>query len=163
MTGGATPVAAPPNLLDGFFTGVEEGELRIPRCQACERWHWYPKHRCPWCGHAQWTWQAPGGLARLFTWSRARRAFHPRLAGREGEVIAVVELDGAPGVRLVTNLVGVDEPEIGMALEVVFAEVDERLLPVFRPLPDHRPEVGADPPRPTGAPAAPPTREVAPE
>lgn len=134
MTGSIRDDAAL-GLLAGFFAGTEVGELRIPRCEACQRWHWYPKHRCPWCGDAGWSWHPAGSRAHLYTWARPRRAFHPDLSGREGEVVALVTVDEAPGVRLVTNLRDIDHPEIGMALEVGFDDVGGRCLPVFRPIP----------------------------
>jgi hypothetical protein len=48
-------------------------------------------------------------------------------------IVALVELD--EGVRLVSNLVGIDAAEVenGMPLVVLFAEVDGVALPQFRP------------------------------
>ncbi|MDT5192098.1 MAG: uncharacterized protein QOI28_4349 [Mycobacterium sp.] len=60
-------------------------------------------------------------------------------------VVAMVELDDEPDVRLITNVVGVpvDDVRVGMAVEVFFedwtalsGEEDSRVwVPLFRPVP----------------------------
>lgn len=51
-------------------------------------------------------------------------------------VIAIVDLDDAPGVRLTTNVVGCDPStvHIGMPVQVEFDHVDDVWVPVFRPV-----------------------------
>lgn len=50
-------------------------------------------------------------------------------------VLAVVELDDEPGLRLVTRLVEVEPSEvhIGQAVRVVFEQVEDVWLPLFAP------------------------------
>ncbi len=51
-------------------------------------------------------------------------------------VLAVVELDDEPGLRLVTRLVDVEPSEIhiGQAVRVVFDVVEDVWLPLFTPI-----------------------------
>jgi uncharacterized OB-fold protein len=51
-------------------------------------------------------------------------------------VVAMVELDDEPGVRLTTNVVDcpVDEVTVGMPVEVVFEEREDVWIPLFRPV-----------------------------
>ena len=76
--------------------------------------------------------ESPGrGIVYTFTLTRqpVSRAFVGRLPW------AVVEVELEEGVHLISNLVGCDpeEIEIGMAVEVVFEEVnDEITLPKFK-------------------------------
>jgi uncharacterized OB-fold protein len=51
-------------------------------------------------------------------------------------VIALVEIDEQPSVRLMTNIVDcdVDDVYIGMPVEVTFEHNDDVWLPVFRPI-----------------------------
>jgi uncharacterized OB-fold protein len=51
-------------------------------------------------------------------------------------IIGVVEMDEQPGLRLLTNIVDVeqDDVRIGMAVEVVHEDHDPVYLPVFRPV-----------------------------
>lgn len=51
-------------------------------------------------------------------------------------VVAVVAVDGAPGVQLTTRLIGVEPADvsIGMPVETAFEQVaDDVWLPLFRP------------------------------
>ena len=118
-----------------FWDGCRAGELRIPRCERCGRWIWYPAPTCPDCGDARHTWRPTSGGARLFTWVTVRRAFLPGYADRLPYVTALVELSEDPRVRLATFLR--DAPaaglRAGMPMEVIFEPVSERLtLPAFR-------------------------------
>jgi len=51
-------------------------------------------------------------------------------------VIALVEIDEQPSVRLMTNIVECDPDDvhIGMAVEVTFEHSDDVWLPLFRPV-----------------------------
>jgi uncharacterized OB-fold protein len=50
-------------------------------------------------------------------------------------VIAIVELDEQPGLRLTTNLAdcALEDVKIGMRLAVTFERVGDTYLPLFRP------------------------------
>jgi uncharacterized OB-fold protein len=53
--------------------------------------------------------------------------------------VALVEFEEAPGLYLVSNLVGCQPEEvyIGMPLEVVFQRVNDKLtMPLFKPIKD---------------------------
>jgi uncharacterized OB-fold protein len=118
-----------------FWDGCAARELRIPRCDACARFVWYPAAVCPGCGGGRHTWTPVSGRGRVFTWVRVHRAFLPGYAARVPFVTALVELDEDPRVRLATMLRDVPPrgPRIGMPVEVTFERVDDRLvLPAFR-------------------------------
>ena len=85
---------------------------------------------CPWCGSLEWDVQELSGRGTLHSWIVSR---HPSEPDDMARIVALVELD--EGVRLVSNLVGIDAAEVQneMALEVLFAEVDGVALPQFRP------------------------------
>ena len=77
----------------------------------------------------------------MHTFAIVHRAPTPAFRGKVPFITAVVELE--EGARIPTNLVGIEfaEDEIrpesiqcGMAVEVVFEELDENIsLPMFRP------------------------------
>jgi hypothetical protein len=85
---------------------------------------------CPWCGALEWDVQELSGRGTLHSWIVSR---HPSEPDDMARIVALVELD--EGVRLVSNLVGIDVEEVqnGMPLEVLFAQVDGVALPQFRP------------------------------
>lgn len=129
---------APPRdqpLFDGYWAGCAAGELRLPSCSTCGRFHWYPLHRCPHCGSAELGYRPVGSTATLFSWGVIRRALHPAFDARLGQVVALVVPDRAPDVRLVTNLLDADAStlRLGLAVEVEFVSVTtDLILPVHR-------------------------------
>lgn len=118
----------------GYWEGAVEGELRLPHCGNCGRFHWYPLHRCPHCTAAGWEWKAVAPRARLFTWTVLARPLHTAFTDRVGEIVAILEVDEAPGIRIVANVFGADEVTIGMPLRAEFAPTpDGRAVPIFVP------------------------------
>jgi uncharacterized OB-fold protein len=76
------------------------------------------------------------GGGTVYTWTVVHRAPLPSLAARGPYVVALVELDGGGGVRLASNLVGIEPAavRIGMPVEVVWEDVGPGLaLPRFAP------------------------------
>ena len=111
-------------LTQPFFAAAADGELRIPFCNACAAFVWYPAPACPVCTAVP-EWRAVSGRASLFTWVVVERAFLPAFADKVPFVTALVALDEDPLVRLCTYLVDCEPDEL-----TIDAPVDV----VFRPL-----------------------------
>jgi uncharacterized protein len=113
-----------------FWEGTRNGQLLILHCDACDRWVHYPKPVCPRCGGPVAPKQASGrGVVHTYTVTHnSVPGFEPPFA------VVLVELEEQTGLRVVSNLVDVapDEVEIGMPVEVVFQEVEDVVLPLFR-------------------------------
>jgi hypothetical protein len=77
------------------------------------------------------------GRGTLFSFTILRQAFHPGFVDAIPMMIGLTELDDAPGVRILTNIVDAAPAElwIGMPMEVVFESRGEMALPQFRPVP----------------------------
>lgn len=118
------------------FDGLARGDIQLPYCIDCSRFHWYPMPRCPHCQSCEIHWKTVSGNAKLFSWTVVRHAFHPSLKGELPYVVALVTFDDAPGVRLVTNLVGVAPEDIQMGIS---------LRPVFDNSSEERPKVKFSP------------------
>jgi uncharacterized protein len=108
-----------------FFAGAARGELVIPRCSSCGRWVWYPEPACPTCHESELTWTATSGRGRLFSWAVVQRPFLPAFAEMIPFVTALVALEEAPEVRIVTYVVDVEPGAL---------EADLPLAVTFRPL-----------------------------
>ena len=135
------PAAAPPPPLPRpkparnsdnafFWEGVEEGELRIQRCVACERLRHPPTPMCPHCQSLDWDHVVSSGRGEIYSFVVAHHPPIPPFA--YPNAIVLVELE--EGTRLVSNVVGIDPAEvrIGTPVEVEFTRVDEELvLPLF--------------------------------
>ena len=116
-----------------FWTGGAEGELRFTRCTACGHYLHPPSPRCPVCLSDAIEPSAVSGRGRVYTYTINRRAWVPGL--EVPFVLAVVELEEQPGLRLVTNIVDCapGDVEIGMPVEVTFVQRADAYVPVFRP------------------------------
>jgi uncharacterized OB-fold protein len=123
----------------GFWTGGEQGELRITHCSDCGMWIHPPIPLCPGCHSKKVAAQATSGRGQVHTFTVNHQPWMP---GPElPYVVAIVELAEDPSVRLTTNLVGVapEDVHIGMPVRAVFEhhadELGDVWLPLFEPEP----------------------------
>jgi uncharacterized OB-fold protein len=128
-------------LTASFFAGAALGELRIPRCDTCDAYVWYPQDVCP-ADRGPLTWTPVSGRGSLFTWAVVERAFLPAFADRVPFVTALVALDEDPSVRLCTYIVDIEPdaltPDIPVAVSfrpLTFSTVPDKsvTVPMFRP------------------------------
>jgi acetyl-CoA acetyltransferase/uncharacterized OB-fold protein len=123
------PAVTPEN--EHFWSGGADGELRILRCQSCGWWIHPPSPICPVCLGKELQPEATTGRGVIHTFTVNWQPWYPNLD--PPYVIAIVELDDQPGLRLTTNLLGVepDDVSIGMPVEVTFEDWDGVWLPFF--------------------------------
>jgi hypothetical protein len=107
-------------------------ELGLTRCQACGTWIHLPKLICPTCWSDDVAVELADGRGHVVTYSLPRAT--PGVT--EPVVTAVVELDNADGVRLLTRLLrcAPAEVEAGMAVELAWAEDAGVVTPAFAPI-----------------------------
>jgi uncharacterized OB-fold protein len=117
-----------------YWDAVERHELVAQRCNACAELRHPPRPMCPRCRSLDWTEQRLAGTGSLYSYAVLH---HPRSPLFEYPVLAaLVDLD--EGVRIVTNLVGLEPSDIriGMRLAVDFQPTSgDGTVPVFRPAP----------------------------
>jgi uncharacterized OB-fold protein len=116
-----------------FFTGGRDGELLICRCGDCGYWSHPPTPRCPACLSSSVGPQRASGRGTLASFTVNWHPWHP--AFPPPYVIAIVELDEQPGLRLTTNLVGCppEAARVGLPVQVAFERAGQVWLPVFTP------------------------------
>ena len=81
-------------------------------------------------------WSELPGSGTVFTYTVVRQAFIPSLADRIPYVVIAVDLDGADGARIVSNLIDIDPADvsIGMRVDVVWEDMGPELaLPAVPP------------------------------
>jgi len=112
-----------------FWEGTAVGELRIHQCGACGALRHPPGPACPECHAFDRTHVVASGRGTLFSYVVHR---HPPIPGFQLPiVIGLVDLEEGP--RFVATLEGIEEPEIGMPLEIGFRRIDDELvLPVWK-------------------------------
>jgi uncharacterized protein len=115
-----------------FWDAAAERQLVAQRCGQCGRLRHPPRPMCPHCSSLSIELIPLSGNGTLYSYSILHHPQHP--AFDYPVLAALVDLD--EGVRLVSNLAGVepDDIRIGMALEVDFEARDGGTwVPVFRP------------------------------
>ena len=130
------PVPNPDRDTAQHFAAAARGELALPRCDDCSGFHWYPSKRCPACGSWNVNWATVSSRGSLYSYTIVGHPLGSWFADRVPYPMGLVELDDAPGVRLVTDIVDVDcsEVHIGMPLEAEFDKLTEDVgLVHFRP------------------------------
>jgi uncharacterized protein len=127
-------VAAPSaNQDDAFFwEGVREGRLLLRSCAKCGWMTHPPLPMCAQCGSTEWETLPASGRGVVHSWIVSRHPGDPNSAFR---LVALVELE--EGVRMVSNLVGVEVSEVinDMPVEACFVDFGGVMLPQFRPRP----------------------------
>ena len=117
----------------GFWEAAKRGELVVRACATCGTYLHLPRAYCSTCGSWDGHWVAVSGHGRLYSWTVVEHQVHP--AYPVPYTIVLVELDDAPGVRLVGSLPGSPHVTEGQPMRVRFDTVaDGAVLPQWEPV-----------------------------
>ncbi len=115
-----------------YFTS---GSLRFQTCEACGGMQHPPEEVCGHCQATGFSWQEAGPEGTIVSCAVVHQAVHPLLKDAIPYVVAVIDVDGAPGINVVGNVLEVEPSEvrIGQRVRVEFEawrdpEGDEELL-----------------------------------
>ena len=106
------PVAANDGLDAPFWAGLAEEILRIQRCNDCGSWQWGPEWVCHECLGFNVSFAEVEPAGTIYSYERVWHPVHPALTDQGPYVVVLVALDGAPGVRMVGNLLGDPRAEV---------------------------------------------------
>jgi len=132
------PDSMPPPLANAttlpFWQAAAQHRLVVQRCTACGHTRLPPTPVCPECRSADADWKQLSGRGTVYTYTIVHR---PIAAGQPlPTVIAVIALEDAGGVRMISNVIGTkpEEIAIGMPVELVWEDMTTELaIPRFRP------------------------------
>ena len=128
------PLPSSNALTEPYWQAAHQRELKLPRCESCAKFHFYPRSACPHCGSTALAWQAVSGKGEVYSYTVVHRAPSKGFAEQVPYMVAVVALDEGP--HLMTRLIQVQAEAvyIGLRVQVEFEKQDvETTLPVFRP------------------------------
>ncbi len=120
-----------------FWDATKDGRLVYQQCNDCSEVIFTPRAQCPTCGSSNVESKDSAGAGTVYTYSVVRQNRHPAFADLGAYAVAYVDLD--EGFRMLTNIVGVDDPttdiDVGMRVQVEFEaqESGDFPVPVFRP------------------------------
>jgi len=118
-----------------FWAGTKSQEFRYQQCQQCQAVVFYARSHCTGCLDGELQWKVASGRATLYSYSVVRQSYHPFFRNQVPYAVAWVDLEEGP--RMLTNIVGVDDPlndiTIGMALNLEWEQHESLSIPLFRP------------------------------
>lgn len=117
-----------------FWEAAKEHRLTACQCGDCGQFRMPPSPYCPNCLSKNKNWPDLPGTGTVFSFAICSK--NPANGEDYVYVPAVIDLDGAPDARLVTNLAGVDADDvaIGMKVKVDWNPIkDGWVLPIFTP------------------------------
>lgn len=118
-----------------FWQACQERRLVIRHCESCHQFFHPPLPVCQKCGSSHLSWRPVSGRGTVYSYTIGHYAVHPSLKAHGPYNVAVVLLDDADDVRLVSNVVDAEPPvlKIGLPVTVCFEPAgDGTLLPRFR-------------------------------
>jgi uncharacterized OB-fold protein len=119
----------------GFWDGASRRQLTLRECTSCGAILHMPRAYCHACGSWEGRWKPFSGRGRIYSWTVVEHQVHP--AYPVPYTIVLVELDDAPGTRLIGSIPGSADLTVGQAMEVTFEQRSEGVvLPQWRPVPD---------------------------
>ena len=118
-----------------FFDAAREHRLVNQRCPR-DGFFFYPRSRCPACLGDDWSWETMSGRGVVHAFTVDRIGHDPAQRSRLPLVVAVIELEEGP--RMTSNVVecSPEEVRVGMAVEVIFEDLERETLILFRPRSD---------------------------
>ena len=118
-----------------FWQATKDGKLTYQKCVDCGTVVFYPRHHCTACLGSNLSWHTASGRGTVYSFSVVRKAEHPFFRGQVPYAVAWIDLDEGP--RLLSNVIGVDDPAnditVGQRVMVEWEIHDDLALPLFRP------------------------------
>ena len=121
-----------------FWDATARHLLVAARCSDCGTFRMPPTPFCPACHSQHIDWRTLNGRGSVYSYTIVERGVFPGMQAHLPYVPAVIELEGAPGVRLISNVVDVDTENIavGLAVAVVWDDHSNGVaVPRFAPVP----------------------------
>ena len=117
-----------------FWEAAARHRLVVPRCCTCGAFRMPPTPFCPGCQSQRLDWIEIAGKGTVYSYSIITRATVPSMEECLPYVPAIVTLEQAGGVRLITNIVDVpvDSVHIGLGVCLVWDDLEPGVsLPRF--------------------------------
>ena len=118
-----------------FWNAAKEHKLTSCQCADCGHFRMPPRPFCPECQSKNINWPELPGTATVYSFAVCHKS---PFTGEDFIYIPVVlDIDGAPGTRLVSNLIGIEpeQVEIGMKVTVDWHTINDGWeYPVFKPI-----------------------------
>jgi uncharacterized protein len=119
------PLPAVTNLNRPHWDALRDHRLLAQRCRQCATVWLPPGPWCVACWSPAFDWIELGGKATVTSWVRFHQQYYRRGPFQVPYVVAEVTLPEGP--RLYAQLIGDDEPVVGLAVEICYEDVSPDL------------------------------------
>lgn len=117
-----------------FWQSTKDKLLTYQQCDDCNTVVFYPRSHCTGCTSGTLSWKTASGKGTVYSYSVVRQSYHPFFRQKVPYAVAWIDLDEGP--RLMSNIVGIDNPSeditIGQKVEVEWEENDKVNIPLFK-------------------------------
>lgn len=120
-------------IVTSYLDAAADGRLTVPVCADCGETFFPPRAACPHCLSASVDLRESSGEGVVYSYSIVHLEYHPTWGDETPYVNALVDLDDGPVVFANVVDCDPDDVDVGLPVEVRFASVDGRPLPVFAP------------------------------
>ncbi|KMY54401.1 hypothetical protein AC623_11045 [Bacillus sp. FJAT-27231] len=121
-----------------YWDAADRHELIIQKCESCKHYSHPPGPACSKCGGTELSWENLGSEVNgtIYSFIISYRPFLPGFQDDLPLVIAIVELEKAPQVKLIANVLNCnpEDVSIGMNVKMTWQDITEdRALPQWIP------------------------------
>ena len=119
-----------------FWEATKNHELRYQTCDACDGIVFYPRRHCTHCMGMNLSWKTSRGEGTVYTYTVIHQMGQPAFKDRVPYAVAWIDLD--EGFRMLSNIVGVEDPSdnvaIGQRVRLTWEDQESGLsMPLFEP------------------------------
>lgn len=121
-----------------YWDAADDHRLKLQKCDHCKEYSHPPGPSCAKCGSDKMLWEDLGDdiKGKIYSYIVSYRPYVPGFQDDIPTIIVQIELDRAPGVLIIGNLLDteVDEVDINMPVKMVWVDVTEdRAVPQWKP------------------------------
>ncbi|MBO6556883.1 MAG: OB-fold domain-containing protein [Pseudomonadales bacterium] len=119
-----------------FWQATKDKAFKYQVCPSSGKVVFYPRRYYLGCGSEELEWKTASGRATVYSYSVVRQSYHPFFRNLVPYAVAWIDLEEGP--RILSNVVGVEDPLtdvfIGQEVEIEWEEHEALCIPLFRPV-----------------------------
>ncbi|MGM9927757.1 MAG: Zn-ribbon domain-containing OB-fold protein [Bacillus sp. (in: firmicutes)] len=117
-----------------YWDAADRHELILQKCESCQEYAHPPGPACSKCGSTELSWENQGSEinGNVYSFVISHRPFLPGFQDDLPTIIAVVELEKIPQVKIIGNILECDpnDVKIGMPVRMIWQDItEERAIP----------------------------------
>ncbi|MEH7275599.1 Zn-ribbon domain-containing OB-fold protein [Neobacillus vireti] len=121
-----------------YWDAADRHELMVQKCVSCNHYNHPPGPSCAKCGSPEVAWENLGDDIKgtVYSYIVSYRPFLPGFQDDLPLIIAQVELEKYPQIKIMANILGcnIEDVQIGMPVQMTWVDInEERAIPQWKP------------------------------